>query len=376
MRKEEPKLSAQDLKEEIEKTPAEIKQEEEEVLNTALEVDILELRLGYELIRLADPKEGGTLFDYVRSQRKRIASEYGFIVPPIRITDDMQVGTNNYEIMLKRSTVGKGTIYPDKMLAMDTGMVIDHNIKGIEVKEPVFGLDAMWIDKDLSDEATMNGYTVIDPGAVIITHISEVIKEYAKDFITRDEVKKIIDRISAKYPTLAEAASAISPNVIKGVLQELLEDKIPISDMATILETITDVAPLVNNDINIIVEHTRANLARTITNLYKSDSGVLKAVILDNATENLLLNNISNNDLILPIEKMQELIEKIKELVINLSAQNISPVVLLVAQELRKPLSVKMKQFLVSGIVVVSHAEIDAKMAYEIIGTLKLDNTF
>lgn len=357
------------------KSAEEIKKEEEQAINEVLKIEFLELALGYQLISLADVKQGGDLLERIRGIRKKIASDYGFLMPQIRIRDNLQLPPTHYEIKLKGITIGDGSVMPERFLAMNTGFA-GKEIEGIPTKEPAFGMDALWIEPKDKEEAIIQGYTIIDPSTVIATHTSELVKKYAEEFITKDEVKSLLERLANDYPAIIEEAKKIPTGVIRSVLQELLHEKIPIKDMLTILETITDIAPSVQNDITILTEQVRARLARVITNIFKSDDGVLKLLTLGTATEQHLLNKLkdqaSGKFLLLNATEMQQLIEHISAESMKILQRGIAPVILIVDPELRRPLSTKMEQFKID-IVVLSHAELDTNAKYEVLGTININ---
>lgn len=192
------------------KTQEEIKREEEQAIDEVLKIEFLELALGYQLISLADMKQGGDLLERIRGIRKKIASDYGFLMPQIRIRDNLQLPPTHYEIKLKGIVIGEGMVMPDKFLAMNTGFV-NKEIEGIPTKEPAFGMDALWIDAKNKEEAIIQGYTIIDPSTVIATHTSELVKKYAEDFITKDEVKSLLERLAKDYPTIVEESKKSPP---------------------------------------------------------------------------------------------------------------------------------------------------------------------
>ncbi|WP_163565689.1 flagellar biosynthesis protein FlhA [Helicobacter suis] len=357
------------------KSAEEIKKEEEQAINEVLKIEFLELALGYQLISLADVKQGGDLLERIRGIRKKIASDYGFLMPQIRIRDNLQLPPTHYEIKLKGITIGDGSVMPDRFLAMNTGFA-GKQIEGIATKEPAFGMDALWIEPKDKEEAIIQGYTIIDPSTVIATHTSELVKSYAEEFITKDEVKSLLDRLSNDYPAIVEEAKKVPTGVIRSVLQELLHEKIPIKDMLTILETITDIAPSVQNDVGILTEQVRARLSRVITNIFKSEDGTLKLLTLSTATEQFLLNKLkdqpSGKFLLLNATEMQQLIENVSAESMKILQRGIAPVILIVDPELRRPLSTKMEQFKID-IVVLSHAELDTNAKYEVLGTININ---
>ncbi|MWV61984.1 flagellar biosynthesis protein FlhA [Helicobacter saguini] len=365
------------------KTQEEIKKEEEKAINEVLKVEFLELHLGYNLIRLAAVDQGGDLLERVRGIRKKIARDYGFLMPQIRMTDDPGIGPTTYQFFLKGIEIGSGEVMPDKFLAMNMGMV-GKPIDGIPTKEPAFGLDAIWIDANLKEDAIIQGYTVIDPSTVIATHMSELVKEYAEEFITKDEVKKLMDRLEGEYPEAIAEAKKVPTSLIRKVLQNLLHEGVPIKDMLTILETITDVAPMVQNDESIVTEQVRAHLSRVITSTFKSEDGTLKLVNISMDTETHLLNKVKEHNgaiLLLNPNEMQKLISAIEQECVRVVQRNISPVIFVVDPKLRKPLYSRIEQFKLdsvagkggNGIVVLSNAEIDPNVTFEIVGTLQVD---
>lgn len=356
------------------KSPEEIKKEEEKAIDEVLKVELLELDLGYGLISLADVKQNGDLLERVRGIRKKIAQDYGFLMPQIRIRDNLQLEPNNYEIKLKGIPIGDGSVMADRFLAMNTGFV-GKEIEGIPTKEPAFGMDALWIKPEDKEEAIIQGYTIIDPATVITTHMSELVKNYAEEFITKDEVKSILDRLAENYPAIIEEARKVQSGVIRSVLQELLHEKIPIKDMITILETITDVATPLQNDIALITEQVRSKLSRVITNIFKGEDGNLKLLTLSLDTEQYLLGKLreqpSGKTLLLNTIEMQKLLDTISEESMKILQKGIAPVILIVDPQLRRALASKLEQFKID-LVVLSHAELDVNTKYEVLGSINI----
>ncbi|WP_394908696.1 flagellar biosynthesis protein FlhA [uncultured Helicobacter sp.] len=363
-------------KQKEQKSEEEIREQEEAMLNEALKVEVLEIHLGYSLIKLVDVRQNGDLLERIRSMRKKVASDYGFLIPQVRIKDNLNLDPNAYNIILKSVVIGSGNVMSDKMLAMDTGMVVDkESIEGIPTKEPVFGMDALWIDMSQKDEAAIQGYTIIDPANVITTHLTELIKEYAEEFITIDEVKTLMNKLSNKYPTIVSEAQNISLSTIKKVLQSLLREGIPIRDMITILESLVDVYPVLQNDIDSLVEQVRARLSRTITDLYKSDDNILKAMILSARLEQFLFGKLKERALLLNADESETLSTAIASEAQKLSERGIVPVVLLVDYRLRKGVANLTEQYRhkiqsLSNVVVLSNAEIDTHIKYELLSEI------
>ncbi len=357
------------------KSPEEMAKEEEKVLEDILKVELLELDIGYQLIKLADPNQGGDLLDRIKAMRKKIAADFGFLVPQIRIKDNLNLKPNEYQILLKGVEVARGEIYPDKYLAMSSPMVIEE-IDGIKVKEPAFGIEAVWIDEDKKEEAMMNGYTVVDPSTVIVTHLSEIIKKYAEELLTRQDVQALLDRVKKDYPAIVDDALKVaSVGLIQRVLKSLLHEKIPIKDMITILETIADIAEYTKN-IDTIVEHVRSALSRVITKQYTDEDGTLKLITFDSKTEQYLLSKLKQQgeqkQFLLTVAEMNKLVEEINNAATELTNKGIVPVVLIVDPLIRKPLAEILERFGVE-VVVLSHAEIDPNAKFEVLGSISID---
>lgn len=357
------------------KSPEEIKKQEEEALNEILKVEILELDLGYQLIKLADSNQGGDLLERVRGMRRKMAADYGFLMPQVRIRDNLQLPPSHYEILLKGVAIGEGSVLPDRFLAMNSGLVTDE-IEGTPTKEPAFGLDAIWIDPREKEEAIMRGYTVVDPATVISTHMSELVKKYAEELITRQEVHALMDKLAKDYPIIVEdARKSANTGLIQQVLKALLHERIPIKDMLTILETIADVAPQVGGNLDVIVEQVRARLSRVITTVFKNEDGILKLLTLSTQTEQHLLNKVKDQQgrrqFLLSVNETNALIEGVSGEVQRVLQRGVVPVVIIVDPLLRKFLADKMEQFGLD-VVVLSHAEIDTSAKFEVLGTITI----
>ena len=360
---------------EAKKSPQESKEEEEKALEDILKQEVLELDLGYQLIKLADPTLKGDLLERIKSMRRKIATDYGFLIPQVRIRDNLHLQPNQYQLLLKGIEIGSGEIYPDKFMAMDSGLVHEE-IDGIKTKEPAFGLDAIWIDENQKESAITNGYTTVDPSTVISTHLSELIKKYAPELLTRQDVQNLIDNVKKTYPVIVEDCLKVaSIGLIQKVLKELLREKIPIKDMLTILETISDVAEVTKNS-DIIVEQVRAKLSRVITRLYKDETGVLKLMTFASPSEQKLLDALQDRDgfkdLILNIGQINALIQKVSDKAQEILASGVAPVILIVDPALRKSLSDIFEKFNLE-VVVLSHAEIDSAAKFEVLATIEVE---
>ncbi|WP_406600583.1 flagellar biosynthesis protein FlhA [Hydrogenimonas cancrithermarum] len=351
------------------------KEEEEAALEDILKVEMLELDLGYQLIKLADTSRGGDLLERIRSMRRKIAADFGFLMPQVRIRDNLQLPPNVYRILLKGVEIGSGEVYADKFLAMNSGMATEE-IEGIHTKEPAFGLDAIWIDADKKEEAIIKGYTVIDPATVISTHMSELVKKHAEELLTRQEVQALLEKVKKDYPVVVDDALKVATlGLIQRVLKQLLHEQVPIRDMVTILETIADVAEYTKN-VDIIVEQVRARLSRVITSLYKDQDGTIKLLTLNAPTEQKLLDHLKESEggrqLLLNVGQINKVVETLSEEAQKVLQKGIAPVILIVDPMLRKPLAEIFERFGLE-IVVLSHAEIDPNATFEVLGSVEID---
>jgi len=358
------------------KTQEEIAKEEEAALEDILKVEMLELTLGYQLIKLADASQGGDLLERIRSMRRKIASDYGFLMPQVRIRDNLHLKPNQYQVLLKGVTIGEGEIQPDKFLAMDSGMATGE-IQGEPTKEPAFGLDAIWIDPEQKEDAIINGYTVVDPATVISTHMSELIKKNAEELLTRQEVQALIDKIKDDYPVIVDDVLKVaSIGLIQRVLKALLHEKIPLKDMLTILETIADVAEYTKN-VELITEQVRAKLSRVITRMYAGEDGVIRLLTFETNTEQLLLQKSQEQDgvrqLMLNVGEINALIQATSSKAAELLQKGISPVIIIVDPQIRRSVAEIFERFSLD-VVTLSHAEIDSSASFEVLGSISITN--
>ena len=356
------------------KSNEEIAKEEEAALEDILKVEMLELTLGYQLIKLADNNQGGDLLERIRSMRRKIASDFGFLMPQVRIRDNLHLEPYQYQILLKGISLGEGTIQPDKFLAMDSGMATGE-IEGDATKEPAFGLDALWILPDEKEDAIINGYTVVDPSTVISTHMSELVKRNAEELLTRQEVQTLIDKIKTNFPVIIDDVLKVATiGLIQRVLKALLHEKIPLKDMLTILETIADVAEFTKN-VELITEQVRAKLSRVITQMYSSEDGAIKLLTFDTDTEQLLLQKSQEHDgvrnLLLNVGEINALIQATSAKASEILQKGISPVIVIVDPQLRRSVAEIFERFSLD-VVVLSHAEIDSSATFEVLGSISI----
>lgn len=363
-------------------TQTEKKQREKEVteghektLNERLKVEILLLEIGLELSKLAGSIDS-PLMERIRSIRINIAEQWGFVVPKIRILASVypDFPPNAYEIFLKGVKIGSGKVEVNKFLTMNPAGKAITDIEGIPTKDPVFNDNALWIDANMKDEAIMRGYVVADVPAVITTHISELIKQYAEDILTRQDVRDRIEKLRDTFPSLVEDALKLPLGLIHQVLKDLLQNGIPIKDMITILETIIEVAPKVQNSHEMIMDYVRAALARVITDTFKGSDGGVKFFTIPAESESYLLQKMQDNqygrNFILTISEMQTLVESLNQLIEKANKLQTMPI-LLVDTNVRSPLTKLVKK---NGIklTVLGNAEINANAKFEFLGEMDL----
>ncbi len=235
-----------------------------------LKVDVLELEVGYGLVPLIDTSQGGDLLDRISAVRRQLAVELGLVMPPVRIRDNMQLSPGEYNVKIRGNTVANGSVEPGKLLAMDSGLV-SQQIDGIPTKEPAFGLDAMWIDGQQRQRAEALNYTVVDPTSVLATHITELVKTYADELLTREEVNNLLEGLKEKAGKLVEETipAVIKTGELQKILQSLLRERVPIRDMESVLETLADWGTK-TKDLDVLVEYVRNGLRRTICAMYAS----------------------------------------------------------------------------------------------------------
>jgi flagellar biosynthesis protein FlhA len=233
-----------------------------------LHVDALEIEIGYGLVALVDAARGGDLLDRIAAIRRQLAAEVGLVVPPVRIRDNVQLEANTYQVKLRGAVIGGGTVYPNLLMAMDSGLATGQ-LEGVAGREPAFGLEAIWIEPALKPRAETMNYTVVDAASVLATHLTELVRKHAHEIVSREEVNHLLEQLKTKSPKLVEEVvpTVIKPGELQKVLQNLLRERVPIRDLEAIVETLGDWAAH-TKDIDVLTEYVRNTLRRTISNLY------------------------------------------------------------------------------------------------------------
>jgi flagellar biosynthesis protein FlhA len=356
-------------KEMSEEQKQEMRQEE---LKQLIKVDKLEIEVGYNLISLVLPEQGGDFLDRVSNIRKQIAVELGIILPPIRIVDNLQLPPDLYKIKLHGVELTKYQLYPDKFLAMDPGNTFEE-IPGIETKEPAFGTEALWIEESQKENAELANYTVVDPGSVMATHLTEVIREHSHELLGREEVKKLIDNFKEDNEAVIDE---LMPDLLKlgeiqKILQNLLWEKIPINNLLIILETLADHAPR-TKDQSVLTEYVRQGLSRQISNQFTAEDNTLYAIAIDPQKEEQLINSVEQSDqgryLSLEPAQAQDIINKIVSQVKGLLEEGRDPI-LLTSPMIRRPLK-EMVHRTFSDLIVLSFNELESDIDLQVQGVV------
>jgi flagellar biosynthesis protein FlhA len=254
-------------------------------MDSAIKLDELMLEVGLGLVPLVDAKQGGQLLNKVRSLRKRLASQLGFLVPPIHITDNLALKEREYVIYLRGVEIARWDMKRDCLLAMSSS-ANPAPLAGQETKEPAFNAMAKWIPPELQPQALAAGYLVVDQTSALATHLSEIVKQNAHDLLTRQETKRLIDRLGESHPKLVEelVPKYMTLGEVQKVLQQLLREQVSIRDLGTILETLVETAPINKNPV-ILVEAARHALGRALVRPLLNEQGELKVVTLDRGIE-------------------------------------------------------------------------------------------
>lgn len=353
------------------KSDAEIAAERKKKNEESLNLEMLELQIGYSLVKVAE----SDLIDRIPTMRQTIAKNLGFLMQDIRIIDNIQLDPNEYDFRIKGISIAKNIIYPDKFLAIDNGFDETDEIEGIEVIEPAFGSKAIWIDPSDKNKATMSGYVVVHPGAVISTHLSELVKEHAAELLTRQEVNALLDRLKLTQSVLVEEVLKItSIGLIQKVLKELLKEQIPIKDMISILETISDLVPY-TQDIDTITDHVRASLNRVITNMYLDDNNKLQFYALSmqvnrRLLEMLVTNKNGTTTLAINTEQTHALYTAINDKVKEHYNMHSNTFILLVEPSLRRKIKEICERFGLKQVVVLAYSEIANNADFDNIGNI------
>jgi flagellar biosynthesis protein FlhA len=304
----------------------------EEPISTALALDLLRIELGYGLLPLINDVQGHRITDQIKALRRQLAQEMGFVMPAVRILDNMQLGANEYRIRIKEFDSGKGELFPGSFLIMDPkGLPID--LPGTHTTEPAFGLPATWVSGALKEEASFRGFTVVDPGTVLTTHLTEVLKSHMAELLSYAETKKLLDDLPPENKKLVEELipSQISVTGTQRVLQTLLGERVSIRDLPAILEGIAEAVGHTKNALY-ITEHVRARLARQLCHANLAPGGYLPLIALSPNWEQAFAESIvgqgEERQLAMAPSQLQQFIQQVREGFDEASTKNEVPVLL------------------------------------------------
>lgn len=357
-------VAAEQLRSEREK----MARKEPEKAEKLLELDAMELEVGYGLVRLVDVKKGGDLLDRISLVRRQMAVELGIIVPPIRIRDSMMLGPNDYAVKIRGQTVARGVTYPEQYLAMNNGAVTGPIPGGTPTTEPAFGLEAYWITEPQKHQAEVMNYTVVEAPAVLVTHLTEVIKTFAHELLTRQEVKNLLENLKARVPALVEEVvpTAVKPGELQKVLQNLLRERVPIRDLESILEACGDCA-LRTKDLDVMTEYARNALGRSICKQYVDETDKLWCVTLDPALEDLVNQHLDRSERgtsnTMPPKTAQQVVARLAAKVGELTAMG-RPGVLLCSPQVRAAVR-RLIESAMPQVAVLAYNEIPAGVSVE-----------
>jgi flagellar biosynthesis protein FlhA len=336
---------------------------------TVAAVDPLSIEVGYALVSIVDEKQGGSLLTRVRAIRRQIATETGVVVAPVRIADNLQLGPRGYTILVKGVEVARGELYAERLLAINPGTAT-RPLDGVQTHEPAFGLPATWISAELRDAATSAGYTVVDPTTALSTHLSETIRLFLPDLLSRQQVKEMVDAVAQMSPKLVEelVPKLVSLGDLQRVLRQLLRERVPVRDLVTILEAVADAAS-VTKDVDAMTEAVRASIGRAICKLYQNDKGELSVIGVAPVLEEKLLASLVRTEqgavLALDPQQAQSIASRIARAVEQAMAQP----VLLCSPALRPHLW-RLFARVLPQLGVLSHAEVPAHIHVVPVATL------
>ena len=349
---------------------------QKENIENLLSLDMIELEVGYGLINIVESKESGDLLERISSIRKQFALDLGLIIPSIHIRDNLRLQPGEYRVLIKGNKVGGGMLRTDCLLAMDPGNVID-KIDGIPTKEPAFGLDAVWLSKNVKEEAELAGYTVVDLPTVMATHITELVRGHAHELLGRQEADSLIENFKKAYPKVVEELipEKLSLGGVVKVLQNLLKEQVSIRDLLTIFETLADEATH-TKDSEALTEAVRKSLARSITEKYANEEGEVPVITLAPHVEELVSNSLLQTEqgvqLVMDPSQAHELINKIAD-TIQQHPELAGQPVLLTSPTTRRHLY-KITSRFIPQLAVLSHSELAQDAKVQSVGNVELAN--
>ena len=345
-----------------------------ETLESLLPVELVQLEVGYGIVSIVDADQNGDLLERISHIRKQFALDWGIIIPSVRIKDNLELKPGGYSIKLKGIEIARGELMPDHMMAMDPGTVIE-NMDGVETKEPVFGLPAIWITDDRKDEAQYNGYTVVDLSTIVATHLTEVLKTNLSELFGRQELVKVLDNFKEENPKIvSDLVPDIMPlGTVLKVVQSLLREGVSVRDLRTILETLAEFGTS-SKDPEALTEYVRQALYRTITERIKGSQGDVPLFTLDRSLEEAVARSIIHTDggtqLNLDPKVTQSILASLNEKIEEATSQG-EKMVVLCSPVIRRHFKRLTEKF-IPNMIVVSHNELSPEVNIRSLGTVRL----
>lgn len=345
-----------------------------ENLEDLLGLEMVELEVGYGLVNIVDSEQNGDLLERISHIRKQFVQDWGIIIPSVRIRDNLELKPGGYSVKIKGIEVASADMMCDHFLAMDPGTVIEE-IDGIKTTEPVFGLDAVWINEDQKDDAQYNGYTVVDLSTVIATHITEILKSNLHELFGRQELVGVLDKFRESYPKIVEdlVPDILPLGTVLKVLQSLLREAVPIRDLRTILESLAEHGTMIK-DTDTLTEMSREALFRTITERIKSDQGDIPLFTLDRGIEESLAQNLiqteKGQELSLDPKLTQTILASLNERIEE--ATNMGEKMIVLCSPVVRRHFKKLTEKFIPNLIVVSHNELSPEVNIRSLGTVRV----
>lgn len=343
-------------------------------LEELLNMELVELEVGYGLVHLVDTEQNGDLLERITHMRKIFALDWGVIIPSVKIKDNLELKPGGYSVKIKGVQVAKGELMSDYFLAMDPGTVIE-KMDGVETTEPVFGLRAVWISEDQKEDAQYNGYTVVDCSTIVATHLTEILKSNLHELFGRQELVRVLDNFKETNPKLVNdlIPDIVNLGIVLRVMKNLLREGVSVRDLRTILETLSEYGSTIK-DTEALTEHSRQSLFRTITEKIKSDSGDIPLFTLDRNIEESIAQNIIQTDqghqLSLDPKVTQIILASLNEKIEE--ATNMGEKMVVLCSPVIRSHFKRLTEKFIPNLVVVSHNELSPDANIRSLGTVRL----
>lgn len=348
----------------------------DESVTRVVPLELMELQVGYGLIGLVEGAQGSALLDRIKGLRKQIAESMGFVVPPIHIRDNLQLRPNEYVVILKGVEIAKADVLPGHLLAINPGTGQRGLVQGIPTKEPAFGLPALWITDDVREQAQLAGYTVVDASSAITTHLSEIIKRHGHELLGRQEVQALLDEVGKTNPKLVEELipTLLPLGTVVRILSNLLKEGVPIRDLRSILEAVSDHAGSIK-DADTLTEFARQALARTITKQFQMQDGTLQVITLDPLLDRSLAEQAAGLPpgavLSLDPALSHKLLNGLKQAAERVASRGHQPVVLC-SQVVRRHLR-RLTDRVLHAVPIIGLNEVDASVRLQSLDMVRID---